>query len=257
MSILELFVVLAIVAILVALAAPAFVRLRERSRVALQLSLLSQHGAVVGGTYSSDFKDAYPCFARPTPHPTVIECKGVAYRDEIRYFDSFWTWNIALADRYYDGSPWGKKFRSPLALSGHGGAGGPARSYTDFWYPCVFLGDPDHWRQKGYADPPAQLRGTHVSEVRHPSEKVLIRAAIPAGSFVDFRLTGEVHAAFVDGHATVVHPSKMRREFGGDGAPSDWNLWTPHPGRWVDGLFHTWHGIAGRDIGTGDPQEEE
>jgi|GEM_PF-420494 len=256
-SLLELLVVVLILGILLALGVPIFAKSRDRARVASDLSQLSQHARIIGGVYLSSSAEAFPWFARPVPEPTLVSCVAQSFSYPIRYFDSYNIWNVALADKFYDGLPWGRVFRSPtIPRSIVVNAGGPSSPVTDYLYPCVFLGAPDQWRLRGYTTAPTQLRATRVSEVAYPTEKVLLWTSSDGvyGSEMPRSPRAAFNAAFVDGHAASAPLSNLRLEFAGDIVNNDYG---DHYARSLPSLLHTWHGVAGRDVGAGNPADEE
>jgi len=256
-SLIELLVVVSVLAVLLAIGVPLLAKSRERARVAADLSQLSQHAKIVGGVYFASSKDAFPWFTRPLPEPTVISCSAQSFSRAIRYFDSYNIWNVALADGFYDGLPWGRMFRSPtIPRSIVVNAGGPESPLTDYLYPCVFLGAPDQWRIRGYSSAPIHLRATRLTEVMFPAQKVLLWSAPDGvyGAELSSTNGAALNAAFVDGHASPLQSQSIRTEFAGDIIDQAFG---DHFNRSPNSLLHTWHGVAGRDVGAGNPSDEE
>lgn len=241
-TVIELMLVVALVGVLGALVASHVAEFRRSARDAASMANARTHAAVMAA-YSGDSREVFPYFVDPDATYSVVRCRatGEAYRG--RYFQAGGLWNVALADGYYNGDPRHGSFRSP-----HTVGGGLA-----YYYPCVFVADPEHWRRETRRAPPAQLGPTRWSQVTTPEKKAVISATGTMWEWVGevggkarARPSGYAIASFVAGNARVVRPrDAVREEPGGDGA-ADFRI--VHGGTVQGELMHTRDGVRGRDV---------
>lgn len=242
-TLIELLVLIGALGILLALLAPALARVAARSRNAQSLGNLRSHAQVLSA-YAADARGALPRFIPPLPgrHPVVSSLSGV--RIDYFYFDAYISWNIALADSYYQGRAWDPSFRAPNAPASQRAI---AISPTpDYLYPCVFVAAPDYWDMATRLAPPAQFRATAQHDVQFPANKSLLVSRYPWTDPAP-GLSHFAQAAFIDGHAQDVYPEDMVRNHPFEGAVPDYSLmlcvWYP--------MLHCKNGVRGFDRAFG------
>jgi prepilin-type N-terminal cleavage/methylation domain-containing protein len=238
-SLIEVCVVIAIVAVLLAILVPTLGRSRQKSREVLNFANLRTHAAVAT-TYGVDFKDHYPYFVPPDPGVvTVTDQNGVP--QEVKYFDQRTEWPLFMTAWYPGGSKSGV-FASPLIK------GSPGR--FGYLSPCVFRVDPARYGRKRVPPLPALLRATGAGEVQFPAAKSLVltgdaphRAVAWAGRWRD----GPDPTAFVDGHAEAVEADRIGQSARSDGDRSLWQSACPMADPF-GAMMHTVDGVRGRDL---------
>lgn len=233
-SLVELLVVIAVVAGVLAILFPALRHARRAGRESASLNNLRQHAGVFL-TYGQDHREMFPYFTVPLPGPSSpIEMPDGRVR-RMGYFSAFYMWPYALSRGYYGGNVGQGCFRTPFR------AEIPQGSF-DYLYPCVFIADPTYWRYETRMLPPSQLRAVRWGEVGYPSAKVLISDV--GVSEASGRRQGA--AGCVDGHAEIVARSRMTRQYP-TGDAIDGFEYGRHAGFQHD-FMHTFGGVAERDF---------
>lgn len=167
-TLVEVAVCILVAGLLLALLLPSLERSRARSKVAVSLANMKSHGAIFA-QYSADWRDAMPVVLDPGTPRSVVSNTMRDFKVELYYFQSYLSWNIALASHYYNGEHTAKVFRSPEE---DGGTSVPAL-FSSYWYSCAFFADPAYWNYTTRTSP-AQWRGTRVTEIVFPSRKSLL-----------------------------------------------------------------------------------
>lgn len=235
-TLVELLVSIAIVGLLIACTLWGLSTVRGASRSAVAASRLQQHGAVFT-MYAGDFRDQFPYFVKPSRDPTYITPASSPRPIEVLYFQSYHLWSAALADGYYSGQYHDGPFRSPFWRQPLTGDHTPQGN--DFYYPCVFLAQPEFWNTSSREAMPNQLSSTRHATVLFPQRKVMIFHDVPYANAV-------VAAVLVDGHAATFAESKVAQDRIDDGGQTS----LLYGGHWGGGerWFHTWNGLKGSDI---------
>lgn len=238
LTLIEVCVVIAIIAILLAFLVPALGRVRGKSAESINLANLRTHAAVMT-TYAVDFKDRF-FFGVPVD-PGVAVYPGVnGSPQEIQFFEQRTEWPMILA-RWYAAGIASKSLVSPWAVKQSKGF-----SYLS---PCPFRVDPMRYSRQGVEPLPALLRAIGVSEVQFPAAKSLVltrdspeRAVMWAHRW----RKGPDPTAFVDGHAESITAERMASGTNGEGH----NFWMGACplGQSFGALFHTLEGVRGRDV---------
>lgn len=237
-SLIELMTVAAIVVLLVAAIAPALSTSLRTGRDSVRtLNDLRQH-ALTCSAYAADWYGSFPYFVDPKSPSglTDLRCAGTGFTWRTNYFGAPYSWNVALADGYYDGNHMHPSFYSPM----HGDWGNVLSSY---YYSASFLADPRYWNRATRTGP-RQWRAIRAHEVRFPSQKGALKAGVglplwPAASGPYSRLP----IAFVDGSGRDVQAQDLRAWYlEGDGTwpGSLHTAGTP--------VLHTLDGVHGRDV---------
>lgn len=239
-TIVELVLVIAIVGVLASLIIPAASKARGSSQLAVVLSSMRSHVAIFQ-QYTTDWNDRLPYFASPTATETIIRTsRGDVVR--IGYFESFLTWNYALADSYYEGDPNNSTFYVPQSRA----RTGPAQLH----YACAYIATPEYWNPTSRLAGTQQLRPTQISSARFPAAKSLFSAFDKLGyefpnDLVDRGANRSlVPLGVLDGSARSIPLNRLLPEYSdGDGeAPG-----SVHRTQWPPAL-HTIDGIHGRDF---------
>lgn len=230
-TIIELLVAILIVAVLLTLAVGTVRHSREVARRTNVLAEMRQHAVVFTG-YSSDFSDFAPSFTRPS-QLTTIECCGWVIQ-QIRYFDAFHSWNIALADRYPSNDMQDDVFflrtRRP----------NEQRLWTDYYYSSAFLTDYAFWRPT-LRTGPEQWKPQRLSDVLQPSRKGLL---IAFDRNDDLESVQAGFTGFTDGSAQRYRLSDLTQPY----------IFAAGPWSETDGLragwpvVHTLDGVRGVDV---------
>lgn len=237
-TLVELLLVIALIAVLVALTLPGLGGSREAAVRATGLSYLRSHVAIMA-QYSSDYKDSFPYFTDPGATTTVIRtARGDVV--SLRYFEAFAFWNYALADGYYNGNPDDQSFYPGRPI-----AGGP----TLLSYGCCFIADPGFWNPRTRTWT-GQFHPTRLSSVRHPSKKALLswfdttRFDIPNNIIDPSWQTLPVGLGIVDGSARSIPLKDVVYGYqSGDGSILNSVHLNDSPP-----ALHTLDGIYGRDV---------
>ncbi len=227
-TLVELLLVITIICMIAALLSPVLNRARNAAGQTKVLATLGSHGKVLL-SYTSDHKDFLPAFTDPKATFTVL------YVDDrpvtLRYFDSYWSWHLALAERTF-GLPWrSESFYESQETASLG---------TSIWYSCSFGADPSFWNYDGRTGP-TQWRATRLAETLFHSQKSLL--------FASQRWTSQAAESsksaplsFCDGSAENVPSSKLVQGYlNGTGTWTGSTLTYPFPG------MVTVDGVRGRD----------
>ncbi len=165
-SLLEILIVVALVGVLIALAAPLLNDIRTRGRFTSTITNARSHATILT-LYATDHKDTWPYFADPRAASSVIVYDHGQSSVEISYFRSGSFWRVALVDQYYDALWAHPSFRSALKSAS-------TQRSIDYFYPCVFIGRPEYYNPATRTRPPDQLGPTRLSDVTFPADKALI-----------------------------------------------------------------------------------
>jgi len=235
-SLLELLIVIALVAVVVALVIPGLERVRTTASRSRSLAQAASHAAVFS-QYTSDWGDHFPAFTDPRARWTFFRVDDEFYKTG--YMDAYWSWHIFLAERIY-----GTTYRDPI-FHGKYNAGPMGAEYS---YSHTFLADPAYWNLRTRTGP-AQWRATRAAEVAFPSHKALFYAHANARSDQIGKTDEQIEQmpkrvpppsllAFVDGHGQAVPREKLQPGVGAG------------PGVTGDGLpgMTTLDGVRGRDV---------
>jgi len=232
-TIVEVVIVIAIVTILIALAAPGLSELRQRVDDVTHSANLRSHG-VIFSMYVSDWQDLYPNYVDAEATVTVLRAPGVVVPLN-QYFGGYDFWHVALADGYLDGA-WQSDALLPRSLG--------QELRTPYWYSASFVASPAFWNASTRTGP-GQWRAVRSGEVAFPDRKGLLfvfSEMYNTGSHPD-SARPTVGVAMADGSARRMDRGDFRRSYpGGEGT------W---PGSvFGRGLFvmHTIDGVRGRDV---------
>lgn len=200
-TLLEILITIATLGVLVTIVLPRLLSTKDRAAEARQLLRLRTHAQVVS-MYLQDFGDAFPCPLQPRPGLQLIRCEHSGQTVEAKYFDVFQFWNIALADRYYDGDPDSAVFGTRTDDHRAG--------VNSFAYSPVFLAKPTYWNLRTRTRLADQVGPTYGHEAAFPSNKIVFVDWESAG-FNEQSPGGSARApsAFIDAHAAVVAPSQL------------------------------------------------
>ncbi len=237
-TIVELLVVIAVVALLLAIVLPLLAGARRKARETKAIANMQSHAQVVG-VYLAEFTDRFPCVTDPSKDISELPI-GEHGTLDVPYFLASQAWNLALGPRYYSGAD-DQSFYSPFATD---------RSYgfSSYMLACTLLADPAYWNRATRTGR-SQFRGTKASEVAFPTKKsVLVAELSVAGSWVrtdDDPESGVFRAlGFADGHtarATLVGITEQY--YNGDGVGD----FSAHNWPFAPGL-HGLDGVRGLDI---------
>lgn len=237
-SLIEIVLVLGIIAVLVALSVPSLSSLRHRAEMTFTLAQLRSHAQVLSA-YTGDWDGAWPVFINPTIDPTWIQSGN--FGAELFYFDSCFSWNIALADGYYGAEPIDPAFFPPNYED-------PAveqfNFFTPLLYSCSMIADPEYWEYETRLEDMSQWNGTRVDQVRYPSAKCLLVDSWrrPDWSGTE-RASERLRMSLVDGSAVELPSASVNSGYRrGDGVTHGGHPTGPPRG------LHTIGGILGHDI---------
>ncbi|MBY0308238.1 MAG: hypothetical protein K2Q09_05810 [Phycisphaerales bacterium] len=234
-TLVETLVTLSMVGLLVGLSLWGLSAVRTHGRFAAAVARVADHGRTLSA-YCADYRDTFPFFTTPGA-VTTLSCADRNRPINVRFFQAFRSWSVALGDGYYAGHSSGTLFRSPFNLDADDGM-----SLTDYFYPCTFVAAPEYWNRETRLYPPLQLVGTRGAQVRFPDRKALIVHDPPRSP----SLASALAASFVDGHAERIGPDRASRDRLGDGlAPWIFPYGAPH--ETID-LMHTEGGVYGADV---------
>lgn len=245
-TLIETLLAVLIIALLLALLVPSMGSFRETARGAKSLANLRSHVAVFAH-YTSDWRDAYPYFTYPQATRTVLRAEQAGVTVEVPYFWAFQYWNVALADRYYDGQPFHDSFYPPAYPDGTGTRElrfGP----TPYHYACTFLARPEFWNPARRTYQKDQLGPNFTQDVLFPSQKFLFASSYPVrtmpGNIVSYEMSSPLAVGFVDGAAAHLPANRCAPGYpNGDGSFN----FPMHQNSWPPGL-HTLDGARGRDL---------
>lgn len=218
--------------------APNFAGVRSAAMDTRLLSNLRMHGQVFAH-YGNDFHGYTPFLADPRATYSVLRCESRQYAVVIRYWDVAETWQVSLADSYYDGNPFSNVFnrRDDAGLIG-------AKSWVVL--PYVFESRPEYWNMRTRTSALAQAGPTRLDEVVFPGQKTLLLAEYAYPSLVARSIRAPQPAAFVDGRAAIVHPNQFA-----EAGPRSTEIesYRPTGYRTTDiDMFFTQDGVRGRDV---------
>jgi prepilin-type N-terminal cleavage/methylation domain-containing protein len=227
-SLIELAVVMLIVGLLLALAAPALSRARVAAEDAGSLSKLRSNASIFA-MYTMDWQDAFPAFADPDATMTLVRI-GEGHYIRLYYFLTHYYWQFVMADAYYDG------VLLPPAVTRPG-----KRFGLSYHYSCSFLADPRYWTPDS-PQPSSLWRGTREPEARFPSHKAVLVEFEP-GTPSMFRPPGRLLMGFVDASAGAFEDEELTTPLRSGEGSGRGRL--HHHG--VYGM-HTVEGVRGRDV---------
>lgn len=237
LTIIEVLVSIATVSVLLSILLPAM----RSARVAADdtASLASTRGHLTTfAMYAADHDQRAPCFT--SPHE-VVRLRSPPVTVLVEYFLAYGTWNMALADAYYDGKPASDIFFFP-GYAEQLRTRGVYAVYSMYWYATCFLAAPEYWtldRRTG----PEQWRATRLTEVNAPSGKGLLYESKPGGIGMPDSWYQHPGIGFVDGSARRIHRNRLR-----PGHPNGTGV--VEGGAMIDGhsIMHTINGVRGLDI---------
>lgn len=249
MTIVELLVVLATIALLIAILTPALGAIRGRARNAQDASNLRQHSAAMA-QYVADWQDVHPIFLDPSRAQSTLtwNSRGLVF-DSTPYFLSCLAWPVALADAYYDGAVAEDAFWSPNEPLSRADSAPYSLLTTSYNYPCAFLARPQYWNPSTRgADPAAQTGPTKASEVRFPSGKaIFVTHVVTLDGDLGGPAQSDMSIGLCDGSASRIKDSEgVASTVFADGY-SAVPEWSNHFRDWPR-LLHTPDGVYGRDF---------
>lgn len=230
-TLVELLVVLAIAAALMGIILPSLTWARRLTQETRSLTNLRSHAAVMS-TYAGDERDFFPFFTDPSAPISIVRGGGVAF--PIPHFQSFFTWNVALADAYLGGDPLPESLRIPWET--------PRQALTMYWYGDCFIARPEFWRHDTRMSGTSQWRGTSLAEVAFPASKglVLEQGWLPEVRGRQFGTNPRFCSA--DGSARQFATADIRR------ALQTGVGWGNEGHHWGLMVMHTVGGVQGRDV---------
>lgn len=240
-TVLELVLLVAMVAVLMALLAPQLSGARDRARMVATEALLRQHAQVMKG-YSTDYRGYFPYMVNANVSLTVLRSEIAGARVACRYFDAFTRWHVALADAYYNGQIGASLFLEPA----RGALGDGPVLNTGFIYPCVFLAAPEYWDPTTRTAGIGQLGAVRDAQVLYPADKALISTDTHSWAGGPLRRM-DTAAAFVDGHAEVRKADELLDGYSERFNPERWGGHTTGSAIGSTPLIHTVRGVRGRD----------
>lgn len=177
MTLLEVLVCLALIAVLLSLLAPSLANVRRSAHDVRIASDLRSH-AQVFASYAIDSADAFPFFVDPQATVTVLRLSSGRVIELRQPFSSAYYWNYALADAYYGGAMHHDSFYPPgypRRLTGSSVRAGP----TPYQYACTFIAHPNYWMPERRLRGRSQLQRTLQADVLFPSRKALLSPWYP------------------------------------------------------------------------------
>lgn len=234
----EVILVIGIVSVLLAITLPAFSSARDRAESAITISQLRTH-AQVFSMYAGDWRDAWPVFINPTIDPTWV--RSGRFGAELFYFDSCFSWNLALAESYYSEDPvssifFPPNYEDPVVAR--------YNFFTPLLYSCSLIADPAYWRYETRLEGLSQWNGTRIDQARYPASKCLLVDSWRHPDWIgNERQSESVRMSLIDGSATELRSGEVLKGYSrGDGVAHG-----GHPSGPPRGL-HTIDGVRGRDI---------
>lgn len=164
LTLIEMLVGIAIVALLAGLTAGAISGARNASRRIAIEATTRQH-LVVLGMYLQDFNDVHPWLGQPVKGKLALKLpSGDSF--SVYYFETSSAWPIAASSYYDDVWP----HRSHTYPRRHLGM-------SLYLYSCAMIADPTFWNPRTRVGS-EQWRPTRSSEVRYPSQKSMLTSAV-------------------------------------------------------------------------------
>jgi prepilin-type N-terminal cleavage/methylation domain-containing protein len=248
-SLVELLIVIGLIGVLISMIFPSISRFRDGARRAVSLSNIKQHGTILAA-YSVDYKGYHPYFTDPNASFTILRTRIIPRTTRVGYFIASSSWNVALADAYYEGQHSSKAFAAPY----------PERSIPSYIYACSMIARPEYWNPRTRFENRSQWRATRTDEVLFPSQKTLLSAIYPLLTDVeqdggvimkDSRFRTEM--GFCDGSASGYSSENVLDGYpNGDGTigPDFIRVVVPISIHFVDWPWgsHTIDGVRGRDV---------
>jgi len=235
-TIIELVLVIAIVAVLIAQLAPSLAAVRLRGKSIQALSDLHTHCTVIG-SYAADFRDAFPCIADPAYTQTILRSPD----DELilDYFDQRIFWWFGLAPAYYNGD-----FHSPSFFAPRRRGSGRGQPYS---YSVSLVARPEYWNQ-ATRTPTGQYGIVFQSETFFPSKKVVYLNGTPLDGpsfYQNFSKPVVVETGLCDGSAIAAKINTFLSPVVNGEGPISWPYSRVSIG--IPGI-HTLDGFRGRDL---------
>lgn len=245
-TLLELLIVTAMVAVLLAIAAPSLSKARIGARNAVSLSNLRSHVQVIT-SYANDYSDFFPYLTVPNAQYSVIRGGGIAILGD--YFVASSAWNIGLADGYYDGNALNASFYDPDDPDGVTGLEGSHPVFSTYRYSCTLFTLPEFWSATTRKSGHSQWLPVRAASVTAPSAKALLSSFFPyireahAGVPEENR---SYSVGLVDGAATSLSLRQVTPQY----PTGDCLSGATRPGHtyWMLPGLHTQNGVRGRDI---------
>jgi len=236
MTLIETVLVVAMIGLLLALLVPKLGFVRQKAMAIANAANLRTH--VQNFTmYANDFRGSTPYFIRPDATYTILRYPDVVAKAQ--YFDSWFTWHVAVVPGYYGGDYLSKSLRPPRC--------GPM--YAAYYeYACSFVARPEYWNPSTRTGP-EQWAPTRLDDVLFASAKVLFHESREEWRGSDPQVSFEQRGhgfGFVDGSAFDARVSEMLAGYPkGDGREPPVSE-RGHGSQYPPGM-HTLDGIRGRD----------
>ncbi len=239
-TLIELFVVIVVIAVLIGILVPTLKHVRRSSQDAVSLANMRSHTQVMH-LYAGDFRDFAPFFADPNATYSVARGGGLTVTFE--YFGSVEMWVVALVDRYYGLGFGTNQWDENIEWSVFARPGVDGHLYQ---YSPTFLARPQYWNENTRAE--GQLGAIRMSMVRYASSKALLLELDEQRSFPVWGSRGLLGDrgwgfSFVDGSARRPSADRLVQPYHrGEGSA--------HGGRFNIGVvgMHTEDGVLGRDV---------
>jgi prepilin-type N-terminal cleavage/methylation domain-containing protein len=237
LTLLELLIVIAVIAVLLGVIVPGIRGIRSRSREVEVLSTLKQHAATFT-VYGGDYKGSTPQIVPAEVGEFDITPSGFSVPIVVRYPWTWGYWHFAFARKYYEQGVMSPAFYAPGEARG---------SVTNYQFSCAFLADAEFWDPTSRTGP-LQWRAQRLDEVASTSSKVLLASDSPMPIDEQRRVVVGTatrgHFAWVDGSGSAVASSFILPGYSrGDGPWGE----PYHQGEsWPLGC-HTLQGVRGRD----------
>lgn len=234
-SLLELLVVIAVVALVLSLAAPALSGVWDRAKSARTLANLRSH-AINMIAYTGDWDGQFLAMTDPRDEITTIEMDGRSYT--LTYWAPTVAWPLGLLDEYYGGN------------MGHASLLGDDDDVAQVWgnwgykLSASFLARPEFWNPST-REGINQLGSTRLSDVTFPSRKGMFVPYddMPSSDYKSSLPNLVWHIGFVDGSASPVKQGDLRPGYKtAESGIGSGGFWYGRP------VMHTLDGVHGYDL---------
>ncbi|MFI4893364.1 MAG: MauE/DoxX family redox-associated membrane protein, partial [Phycisphaerales bacterium JB058] len=158
-TLIETVLVVGIIALLVVLLLPSLGKVRQGAQDAVSLSNMRQHAGVFS-MYATDWDDYSPYPVHPDATLNVF--RSAALTVEVEYFWATELWQVALADAYYDGNPFGEAFSHPADMR--------RGTWITYRMTSSYLAHPNYWVNRPDRDI-SLWGGVRVTQTRFPANK--------------------------------------------------------------------------------------
>jgi prepilin-type N-terminal cleavage/methylation domain-containing protein len=227
----EVLLVMAIVAILAALLAPSLSGTRDAAKRRVNLSDLRSHTAVFAA-YANENRHALPFVTRPDVEFTVLGSGD--HEVSARFFWARNLWPLALARSHYNTTA-----ADPIFYAKNS----KFNQVDTYEYAPTCFSLPAFWNAQTRTGPD-QWRPVTIDSVLFPSHKgILANFADAATSWANYTLAGSSpDVAWIDGSATTVRHDELSAPYG----PAE-GQWGGPPTPFGRVIMHTVDGARGRD----------